>query len=39
MKSGEKPTVGTKVLAGLLSGAIGITCANPMDVAKIRLQS
>src|SRR6185436_3247042 len=39
LKPGENPTLGTKVLAGLSTGAIAITFANPTDVVKIRLQA
>lgn len=39
LKPGETPTLGTKILAGLCTGAIGISVANPTDVVKIRLQA
>ncbi len=39
MKEGETATLVTKIKAGLTSGAIGITVANPTDVVKIRLQA
>jgi hypothetical protein len=29
--------MGIKILTGLITGAIGITFANPTDVVKIRL--
>ena len=35
---GEPPLI-KKILAGLTTGAIGITVANPTDVVKIRLQA
>ena len=37
LKPGENPTLRTKILAGLCTGAIGISVANPTDVVKIRL--
>jgi len=37
LKPGENPSLGVKIAAGMLSGAIGITVANPTDVVKIRL--
>lgn len=33
----EKPSLGKKILAGLITGTIGISFANPTDVVKIRL--
>mmetsp|Transcript_19347 Transcript_19347/g.16563 ORF Transcript_19347/g.16563 Transcript_19347/m.16563 type:complete len:126 (+) Transcript_19347:313-690(+) len=33
------PPILKKILAGLTTGAIGITVANPTDVVKIRLQA
>jgi len=36
---GETVTLGGKVLSGLVSGAIGITVANPTDLVKVRMQS
>lgn len=36
---GEAVTLGGKVLSGLVSGAIGITVANPTDLVKVRMQS
>lgn len=36
--SGE-PTLMEKILAGLTTGALGITYANPTDVVKIRMQA
>lgn len=35
---GENPSLIAKIGAGLASGAIGISVANPTDVVKIRLQ-
>ena len=37
LKPGENPSLGTKIMAALATGAIGITVANPTDVVKIRL--
>jgi solute carrier family 25 uncoupling protein 8/9 len=37
LKPGENPTLLTKILAALCTGAIGISVANPTDVVKIRL--
>ncbi len=37
LKPGENPTLKTKILAALCTGAIGISIANPTDVVKIRL--
>lgn len=34
---GENPSLLAKIGAGMLSGAIGISVANPTDVVKIRL--
>ena len=39
LKPGENPTLTTKILAALCTGAIGITVANPTDVVKVRLQA
>ena len=36
---GENPTAFQKVMAGMLTGTIGITIANPTDVVKIRMQA
>jgi solute carrier family 25 (mitochondrial uncoupling protein), member 8/9 len=38
MKEGQNPTLFQKVLAGLSTGAIAITVANPTDLVKIKLQ-
>jgi len=37
LQPGENPSLLAKVGAGLVSGAIGISVANPTDVVKIRL--
>jgi len=39
LKEGEQPKFHHRVLAALLTGAIGITIACPTDVVKIRLQA
>lgn len=39
LKPGENPTLATKIAAGLCTGAIGISVANPTDVVKVRLQA
>ena len=39
LKPGENPTLMTKILAALCTGAIGISVANPTDVVKVRLQA
>jgi solute carrier family 25 uncoupling protein 8/9 len=39
LKPGENPTLMTKILAGVLTGAFAICVANPTDVVKIRLQA
>jgi solute carrier family 25 uncoupling protein 8/9 len=39
LKPGENPSLGVKIAAGLITGAIGISVANPTDVVKIRLQA
>lgn len=36
---GQNPTLLQKILAGMTTGAMGITVANPTDVVKIRLQA
>ena len=38
MKPGENPTLLQKILAGLATGAIGISIANPTDLVKVRMQ-
>jgi solute carrier family 25 uncoupling protein 8/9 len=37
LKEGENPSLLAKIGAGMTSGAIGISIANPTDVVKIRL--
>lgn len=37
--TGDPPTFGTRVLAGLLTGFSGALLANPTDVVKVRLQA
>lgn len=37
LKEGQNPLLYQKVIAGLITGAIGISVANPTDVVKIRL--
>lgn len=37
--AGGQDTLLVKVLAGLLSGAIGISVANPTDLVKVRMQA
>jgi len=39
LKPGENPSLLQKVAAGMTSGAIAISIANPTDVVKIRLQA
>jgi solute carrier family 25 uncoupling protein 8/9 len=39
LKPGENPTLRTKILAGLCTGAIGISIANPTDVVKVKMQA
>lgn len=39
LKPGENPTLLQKILAAGLTGAIGITVANPTDVVKVRMQA
>jgi solute carrier family 25 uncoupling protein 8/9 len=36
---GQQPSLLQKIAAGICSGAIGITFANPTDVVKIRMQA
>ena len=36
---GQNPTLLQKILAGMTTGAIGISVANPTDVVKIRMQA
>lgn len=37
LQPGEMPALWAKIAAGMTSGAIGISVANPTDVVKIRL--
>ena len=37
LPEGTNPTLWQKVLAGIVSGAIGITVANPTDLCKIKM--
>jgi solute carrier family 25 uncoupling protein 8/9 len=39
LKPGQNPLLYQKVLAGIITGAVAITVANPTDVVKVRLQS
>ena len=39
LKEGENPTLLQKIMAGMSTGAIAITFANPTDVVKIRMQA
>ena len=39
LKPGENPSLLQKIAAGMTTGAIGITVANPTDVVKIRMQA
>jgi solute carrier family 25 uncoupling protein 8/9 len=39
MKPGQNPTILQKIAAGLATGAIGISVANPTDVVKVRMQA
>jgi len=38
MKPGENPTLLQKIAAGMATGALGITVANPTDLVKVRMQ-
>lgn len=38
MKPGQNPTLLQKIAAGMVTGAMGITVANPTDLVKIRMQ-
>jgi len=38
-KDVKEPSFGAKVVAGLITGTIGILVANPTDIVKIRLQA
>ena len=37
LPEGVYPTLGQKVTTGIISGAIAISIANPMDMVKIKL--
>jgi hypothetical protein len=37
MKPGENPTLLQKIAAGMATGAIGISIANPTDLVKVRM--
>lgn len=39
LKPGENPALYQKIMAGIITGAIAITIANPTDVVKVRLQN
>lgn len=39
LKEGQNPTLLQKIMAGMTTGAIGITVANPTDLVKIRMQA
>jgi len=39
LEEGQNPALYQKMLAGIITGAIGITVANPTDVVKVRLQN
>ena len=39
LKPGQNPTLLQKIAAGMATGGIAITAANPTDVVKIRLQA
>ena len=39
LKDGETPTLSKRIIAGLITGAVGISIASPTDVVKIRLQA
>lgn len=38
MEPGQNPTLLQKIAAGLATGAIGISIANPTDLIKVRMQ-
>ena len=38
MKPGETPTLLQKIAAGMTTGAIAISIANPTDLVKVRMQ-
>ena len=35
----QRATILQKIIAGFISGAIGVTLANPFEVVKVRLQT
>lgn len=37
LPEGTNPTVFQKILAGMVTGTIGITVANPTDLVKIKM--
>ena len=39
LQPGNNPTLLQKIAAGMITGGIAITAANPTDVVKIRLQA
>lgn len=39
LPEGQNPTLIQKMMAACITGAIGITVANPTDVVKVRLQN
>lgn len=39
LKPGELPPLYKKIIAAAITGSISILFANPMDVAKVRMQS
>lgn len=39
MKEGQQPTISQRIVAGLITGAVGISVASPTDVVKVRLQA
>ena len=38
MEPDQNPTILQKIAAGMLTGAIGISVANPTDLVKVRMQ-
>jgi len=39
LEEGQNPLLYQKIIAAMITGAIGITVANPTDVVKVRLQN
>jgi len=39
LKPGEDPSILVKIAAGVTTGALGITVANPTDLVKVRMQA